>query len=205
MSDPLILHSAFNPLFFCSIYLLNCCQIVVLSVIFILSYSIRGLSDTSRYLLIFSKFFKCGIRFPTGYPKFKCKCIPSYFFFFTIINVPFALGTALSLILTLLCFYPLLGILLDSRRLYWFTEQFLKSEFELTVLEKAEEPEIKLLTSTRTSKKQESSRKTSISALLTMPKPLTVWITINCGKFWKRWEYQATWPASWETYMQVRK
>ena len=35
--------------------------------------------------------------------------------------------------------------------------------------------------------------------------PLTVWITINCGKFWKRWEYQTTWPASWETYMQVRK
>ena len=51
------------------------------------------------------------------------------------------------------------------------------------------------------SKKQESSRKTSVSALLTMPKPLTVWITINCGKFWKRWEYQITWPASWETYM----
>ena len=47
--------------------------------------------------------------------------------------------------------------------------------------------------------------KISISALLTMPKPLTVWITINCGKFWKRWEYQTTWPASWETYMQVRK
>ena len=54
-------------------------------------------------------------------------------------------------------------------------------------------------------KKQESSRKASISALLTMPKPLTVWITINCGKFFKRWEYQTTWPASWETYMQVRK
>ena len=36
-------------------------------------------------------------------------------------------------------------------------------------------------------------------------KPLTVWITINCGKFWKRWEYLTTWPASWETYMQVRK
>ena len=32
-----------------------------------------------------------------------------------------------------------------------------------------------------------------------------VWITINCGKFWKRLEYQTTWPASWETYMQVRK
>ena len=36
-------------------------------------------------------------------------------------------------------------------------------------------------------------------------KPLTAWITINCGKFWKRWEYQTTWPASWETCMQVRK
>ena len=47
------------------------------------------------------------------------------------------------------------------------------------VLEKGEEPEIKLPTSTRPSKKQESSRKTSISALLTIPKPLTVWITIN--------------------------
>ena len=34
---------------------------------------------------------------------------------------------------------------------------------------------------------------------------LIVWITIHCGKFWKRWEYQTTWPASWETYMQVRK
>ena len=51
------------------------------------------------------------------------------------------------------------------------------------VLEKAEEPEMKLPTSTGSSKKQENSRKTSISALLTMPKPLTVWITINCGKF----------------------
>ena len=47
------------------------------------------------------------------------------------------------------------------------------------VLEKAEEPEMKLPTSTGSSKKQESSRKTSISALLTMPKPLTVWITRN--------------------------
>ena len=64
------------------------------------------------------------------------------------------------------------------------------------VLNKAEEPEIKLPTSARSMTSQESSRKTSISALLTMPKPLTVWITINCGKFWKRWEYQTTWPAS---------
>ena len=50
--------------------------------------------------------------------------------------------------------------------------------FEL-VLEKAEEPEIKLPTSAGSSKKQESSRKTSISASLTMPKPLTMWITVN--------------------------
>ena len=55
------------------------------------------------------------------------------------------------------------------------------------VFEKAEEPEIKLPTSSGSSKKQESSRKTSISALLTMPKPLTMWITVNCGKFFKRW------------------
>ena len=72
-------------------------------------------------------------------------------------------------------------------------------------LEKAEEPEIKLLTSDCSSKKQESSRKMTTSALLTMPKPSTVWITINCGKFWKRWDYHTTWPASWETYLQVRK
>ena len=51
------------------------------------------------------------------------------------------------------------------------------------VLEKAEGPEIKLPTSAGSSKKQESPRKTPISALLTIPKPLTVWITINCGKF----------------------
>ena len=60
------------------------------------------------------------------------------------------------------------------------------------VLEKAEKPEVKLPISIGSSKKQESSRKTSISDLLTMPKPLTVWITINCGKFFKRWEYQTT-------------
>ena len=73
------------------------------------------------------------------------------------------------------------------------------------VLEKAEEPEIKLPTSAGSSKEQESSRKTYISASLTMPKPLTVWITINCGKFWKKLEYQTTWPAPWETCMQVGK
>ena len=57
------------------------------------------------------------------------------------------------------------------------------------VLEMAEEPEVKLPISTGSSKKQESTRKSSVSALLTMPKHLTVWITINCGKFFKRWDY----------------
>ena len=71
-------------------------------------------------------------------------------------------------------------------------------------LEKAEEPEIKLPISIGSSKKQESSRKTS-SALLTMPKPLTVWITTICGKFWKRWKDQTTWPVAWEIYIQVKK
>ena len=58
---------------------------------------------------------------------------------------------------------------------------FIYSSVFKPVLEKAEEPEIKLPTSAGSSKKQESSRKISTSALLTMPKPLTVWITINCG------------------------
>ena len=56
-------------------------------------------------------------------------------------------------------------------------------------LEKAEEPEIKLTTSAGSSKKQERSRKTSTSALLTMLKPLTVWTTTNYGKFLKRWDH----------------
>ena len=72
-------------------------------------------------------------------------------------------------------------------------------------LEKAEEPEIKLPTSARSQKKQKNSRKTSTSVSLTTLNPLTVWITTNCGKFWKRWEYQTTWPASWEICMQVKK
>ena len=70
-------------------------------------------------------------------------------------------------------------------------QQYVNCEFpEVQLdLEKAEEPEIKLPTFAGSSKKQESSRKTSTSALLTMPKPLTVWITTNSGKFLKRWEY----------------
>ena len=83
-----------------------------------------------------------------------------------------------------------------------WTENFQMFKLDL---EKAEELEIKLPISAGSQKKQENSRKTPISALLTMPKPLTVWITINCGKFWKRWEYQTTWSASWEICLQVRK
>ena len=69
---------------------------------------------------------------------------------------------------------------------------------------KEEEPEIKLPTSVGSLKKQENFRKTSIASL-TMLKPLTVWTTTHCGKFFKRWEYQTTWPASWEICIQVKK
>ena len=73
------------------------------------------------------------------------------------------------------------------------------------VLEKEEEPEIKLPTSVGSSEKQENSRKTSNSASLTKLKPLALCITTNCGKFLKRWEYQTTFSASWETCIQVKK
>ena len=56
-----------------------------------------------------------------------------------------------------------------------------------------------------TEKEREFQKKMSTSALLTMPKPLTVWIMMNCGKFFKRGEYQTTWAASWEICVQVRK
>ena len=64
---------------------------------------------------------------------------------------------------------------------------FRKGRFDLPLIW-----QIKLPTFVGSSKKQESSRKTSTSALLTMPKLLTMWITTNCGKFFKRWEYQTT-------------
>ena len=71
-------------------------------------------------------------------------------------------------------------------------QQYVSRELPVVqaVLEKAEEPEIILPTSVGLSKKQESFRKTSISALLTRPKPLTVWVTTNCEKFSKTLEYQ---------------
>ena len=72
--------------------------------------------------------------------------------------------------------------------------EFIKMKMFKLDLAKAEEPEIKLPTSAGSWKKQESSRKTS--TLLTMSKPLTIWITTNCGKFFKRWKYQTTLPAS---------
>ena len=73
-------------------------------------------------------------------------------------------------------------------------QQYMNHEFPdvQAGFRKGRGPEIKFPTSARSWKKQESSRKTSISALLIMPKPLTVWITINCGKFFKRWELQTT-------------
>ena len=71
-------------------------------------------------------------------------------------------------------------------------------------LENAEEPEIKLPTSVGSEKKQGYSIKASTSALLTMPKPFTVWIPTN-WKIRKDMEYQTTWPASWVICMQVKK
>ena len=76
--------------------------------------------------------------------------------------------------------------------------------FKLNI-EKPEEPEIKLPTFIGSLKKQENSRKTATSASLTPLKALTVWVTTNCGKFFKRGEYQTTLPDSWETCMQVKK
>ena len=67
----------------------------------------------------------------------------------------------------------------------------------------AEEPEIKLLTFVGSWRKQENS--IQISALLTMLKLLTMWVTINCENFLKKWEYQVTLPVSWETCMWVNK
>ena len=52
---------------------------------------------------------------------------------------------------------------------------------------------------------QGNSRKSSTSTSLIMWKSLAVWITTHCGKFFKRWEYQTTWHASWEACMQVKK
>ena len=94
--------------------------------------------------------------------------------------------------------------ILQARLWEWstWTENF--QMFKLG-LENAEETKIKLAISIGSEKKQESSRKTSTSASLIILKPLTVWVTTNCGKFLKRWEYQTILSASRETCMQVKK
>ena len=79
-----------------------------------------------------------------------------------------------------------------EKRLTFFFSQSVNFQMFKLDLEKAEEPEIKLPTSAGSSNKQESFRKTFTSVLFTMPKPLTMWITVNCGKFFKRWEYKTT-------------
>ena len=77
-------------------------------------------------------------------------------------------------------------------------QQYMHQELPMVKLDlgKAEEPEIKLPTSVGSQKQQESYGKTSISASLTMPKPLTVWIITNCGQLLKRWDYQTILPVS---------
>ena len=72
-------------------------------------------------------------------------------------------------------------------------------------LEKVEEPEVKLPTSAASQEKQDNSRKTFTSALLTMTQSLIVWITANCGKFLNRLEYQTTLSVSREICVQVKK
>ena len=106
-----------------------------------------------------------------------------------------------------LLFHTVHGVL-KARLLKWFTIPFSSRPHFVRTLHHdpsvlGAPTEIKLPTSVGSSKNLESSRKTS--ALLTMPKPLTMWNTTNCGRFFKRWEYQTTWPTSWKIYMQVRK
>ena len=82
-------------------------------------------------------------------------------------------------------------------KLQQWTENFQRYKWDL---EKAEEPEIKLPSSAGSEKKQKNSRKTPASLILL--KHLIVWVTRNCGKLFKRWEYQTTLPASWEALFE---
>ena len=84
-------------------------------------------------------------------------------------------------------------------------QQYMNIQMFKLNLDKAEETEIKLPTSAESLKKPKSSRKTSASASLTMLKPLNSRNTTNCGKFFKRWEYQTTLPASCKTHKRVKK
>ena len=78
--------------------------------------------------------------------------------------------------------------------------QMFKLDFE-----KAEGPETNCQHHLDYQKSKRVPEKASTSALLTMPKPLTMWIKTNCGNFFKRWEYPTTLPASWEICMQAKK
>ena len=83
-----------------------------------------------------------------------------------------------------------------------WTENFQMYKLDL---EKTEEPEIKFPTFIGSWRKQGSFRKTPTPTSLTVLKSFTMWITIHCEKFFKRWEYQTTLPVSWETCMWVKK
>ena len=83
-----------------------------------------------------------------------------------------------------------------------WTENFQMYKLDL---EKTEEPEIKFPTFTGSWRKQGNYRKTPTPTSLTVLNSLTMWITIYCEKFFKRWEYQTTLPVSWETCMWVKK
>ena len=83
-------------------------------------------------------------------------------------------------------------------------QQYMNMQMFKLDLEKAEEPEIKLPTSSGSLEKREF-QKSVYFWFIYYNEALTVWITINCGKFWKRRECQTTWPPSWKICMQVKK
>ena len=105
-------------------------------------------------------------------------------------------GSSVESVFCFLYSFPFPFVLFGLNISFWNLGVFFPVNFQMfkLVLEKAEERETKLPTSTGSLRKQESSRKTSTSALLTMPKLLTMWITTNCGKLFKRWEYQTNLP-----------
>ena len=105
-----------------------------------------------------------------------------------------------------LCSFHMLGSLCSKSFKLDFSNMWTENfQMYKVHLEKAEEPEIKLSTPLNYRESKGIPEKTSTSASLTMLKPLTTWITTNCGKFFKRWEYQTTLPVFWETYLWVKK
>ena len=93
----------------------------------------------------------------------------------------------------------------ENKKAWGFNSMWtMKFQMFKLVLEKAEESEIKLPMSVGPQKKQEF-QKNIYFFFIDYAKAFDCVNPINCGKFWKRWEYQTTWPASWEICMQVRK